>query len=93
MKIDLNKDYYLIRCDADTPGAIHPFVFNPHDLFVIKIDNGKQFATRFTYTTLFAQKRKLYFKCGSAQAAIKQAIIEAYPQEKLKDIYLKIVKK
>lgn len=93
MKIELNNDYYLIRCKKADVNSIGILVFDPPDTFVIKIDQGERFATRFLYTTLFAKKRKLYFKCGSAIAAIKQALIEAYPKEALKDIYFKIVKK
>ncbi len=89
-KVELNKDYYLVRCSSIDVGANNAFAFDASDSWVIKKDNGEQFATRYTYSTKFSKKHKLYFDCGTAKAAIQQAIIQAYPNEKLKDIYFTV---
>ena len=88
--IKLNKDYHLVRCLSTDIGAMNGFTFKASDSWVEKKDNGKQFATRCTYTTLFAKKHKLYFECGTSKAAIQQTLITEYPNEKLKDIFFQV---
>jgi hypothetical protein len=89
-KIKLNKNYHLVRCLSIDLGAMNGFTFDASNSWVEKKDNGKQFATRYTYTTLYAKKHKLYFECGTAKAAIQQTLITEYPNEKLKDMFFNI---
>lgn len=89
-KIKLNNNYYLIRCSSIDVGAMNGFTFDASDSWVEKKDNGNQFATRYTYTTFYAKKNKLYFQCGTAKSAIQQTLITEYPNEKLKDMFFDI---
>ena len=92
MKISLNKNFYLTQCLSCDIGAKNGFNFDAQDEWVIKIDNGKQFATRFTFTTLYAKKNKFYFQCDTAKSAIQQCLVYNFSEIKLKNIYFTIEK-
>lgn len=91
-KIQLNKKYYLVKCEPTAENALNGFTFVAEDIWVISTDNGPRFATRYTYTTLYSKSKGLYFKCGNAKAAIQQCLITEFKNLKLRDIYFQIIK-
>lgn len=89
-KIQLNKKFYLVKCNPDDLNALNGFTFVADNAWAIETDNGPRFATRYTYTTLYSKTKGLYFNCGNAKAAIQQCLITEFKNIKLKDIYFQI---
>ncbi len=94
MIIKLNQYTTLEFCDKKSEGALNAFDFEANDDWVIKRDSGERFEPRYTYNTTYANKKGLYFSCGSAKVAIQQAIIDSInsvnSKQSLKDIYFKV---
>ncbi len=89
--LKLNTAFGLVLSSEKEPGSLSGNNFEANEDWVIKTDQGKQFATRYIYTTKYAKDKKIYFKCGNATAAIKQVLITEFPDKKLKDVFFKIL--
>ena len=89
--IPLNNNFSLQFCTQDSTNALNAFSFEALDSWAVQKDNGPRFATRYTYTTIFAALKKTYFQCGNAKAAIQQAVILASKGQKLSTIYFQII--
>ena len=92
-KAKLNGKYELQLCSAETQGALNAFTFESNNEWVLIKDNGVRYATRYTFTTLYAKENKFYFECGTSSGAIQQVIISLNQNKigKLSEIYFVII--
>ena len=92
MIIALNDTYSIKLFDKPVVASLNARDFTAQNEWAIEIDDGVRHATRYKYTTKYAKKKGLYFKCGNAKAAIQQAIIESkyFHNIKLSEMYFQL---
>ncbi len=56
--------------------------------YVIQVDQGPRFATRYIYSTNEARSRKAYFWCDNPFAAIQQAILPHLKNIQWPEVYI-----
>lgn len=96
LRINLNGSFDAILSldptQAQTPDLFVPLAtIDALAEWVVVIDNGPRFATRYTYSTQYASDKKMEFQCGNPRAAIQQAAIYATRGELIKNLFVRIL--